>query len=127
MKTLILTFAILIAACASYAQTEEFMVTVTGGESLELSTDFSHFMMSSTANIRVRFVQPKYNSSGDITGFTALPAGDPSVPNDSGPRPDIGDTTLTVYTSKAENVFNDMPARKLIFTGSAVVTIRGKK
>lgn len=131
MKKLIsLTVIALLAHCVAYGQTEEFSVAITGDTVIELSDTFRHFSISTSADIEVRFMEPTYNSSGVFTGWMGHPFGDPSVPDGSGPRPDIGDTLHDAYSALSWNIYNDTPAKRLNFTvtgGPYTVVVKAKK
>ncbi len=107
--------------------TGEFEVTVSGSLEVPLTSVFQHFLLIADADMEVRFVLPTYNADGTVASFIARPYGDPTVPAGTGPRPDISDTTLTVFSALAENIYNDMPAKKLNLTGTGTVTIKAKK
>jgi len=126
MKTLVILALLSLAACPAFSGTEEFTVVVSGSQAVELEVVYSHFLMVTTDDIEVRFVNPAYGSNGSVSGWTLMPLGGKAA-DGSGPRPDMGDTTCSVRAAISENIFNDMPGKKLLFTGTGTVTIRAKR
>lgn len=117
-------------AVPAYADTEEFSVTMSAGNNtVQLAEAFTHFAISSSAALTVRFVMPNFTSAGALSGISRTPAGGTAVA-DSGPHPDLSDTTLYLSDTEPWNVFNDVSAKKLIIHGAAggeTVVIRMKR
>jgi len=127
MKLILISALVLLTAPCVAGTTEEFTVVVTANAEVELSSVFAHFSMVTSADLAVRFVMPVTDSSGVVTGWSFTPAADPSTDYGTGPRPDAADSTLSVYSSVSENIFNDIGAKKLLFHGTGTVTIKAKK
>jgi hypothetical protein len=132
--SLALIAAVLCVASPLLAQdvpsTEEFSVTLSaGGNTIQLSSLFSHFAINTSEDLTVRFVRTRTLVDGSEGAIVRIPEGGTAVA-DSGPHPDISDTTLTISTAETWNVFNNTPAKKIIIHGAtagSTVTIKAKK
>ncbi|RLC79645.1 MAG: hypothetical protein DRJ03_23135 [Chloroflexi bacterium] len=131
IRGLLVSLLVLVACTASAQNTEEFTVSLSSGSnSIELSEAYTHFQVSVTEDLTIRFVAPNYNSSGALTGFKLYPMGGSAVA-DSGPHPDLSDTTMVCNTAQTWNVYNDLNGVKKIFihgsAGSTSAVIRCKR
>ena len=128
MKTLLIVLITLLLAVPAFAgETEEFTLTVSGSLEVPLSYVFNHYSITTDTDIGVRFIIPTLAADGSVYSFTARPRGNPAIPYGSGPRPDLGDTLITIIAASGQNILNDIPARKILFTGSGTVTVKAKE